>query len=60
MEQQLDELQLADEQRNVIDALIEEQVKKKVEEATTAERSAAQSEGTPSEGGDIRLERSAG
>ncbi|CAB1102593.1 unnamed protein product [Ectocarpus sp. CCAP 1310/34] len=60
MEQQLDELQLSDEQRNVIDALIKEQVKIKVEEAAAAERPAAQSEGMPYEGGDTRLERSAG
>ncbi|CAB1098478.1 unnamed protein product [Ectocarpus sp. CCAP 1310/34] len=60
MEQKLDELQLSDEQRNVIDALIKEQVKIKVEEAAAAERPATQSEGTPSEGGDTRLERPAG
>ncbi|CAB1098128.1 unnamed protein product [Ectocarpus sp. CCAP 1310/34] len=60
MEQQLDELQLSDEQRNVIDALIKEQVKIKVEEAAAAERPAAQSEGMPSGGGDTRLERPAG
>ncbi|CAB1103599.1 unnamed protein product [Ectocarpus sp. CCAP 1310/34] len=60
MEQQLDELQLSDEQRNVIDALIKEQVKIKVEEAAAAERPATQSEGMPSEGGGTRLERPAG
>ncbi|CAB1120614.1 unnamed protein product [Ectocarpus sp. CCAP 1310/34] len=60
MEQQLDELQLSDEQRNVIDALIKEQVKIKVEEAAAAEHPATQSEGMSSEGGDTQLERPAG
>ncbi|CAB1104194.1 unnamed protein product [Ectocarpus sp. CCAP 1310/34] len=60
MEQRLDELQLSDEQRSVIDALNKEQVKKKVEEAAAAEHPAAQSEGMPSERGDTRLERPAG
>ena len=59
MEQQLDELELSYEQRFIIDALIKEEVKKKVE-AAAAERPAAQSEGMPSEGGDTRLERPAG